>query len=154
MKQASKQNDQIVYKLHKTVFLLNRIADQGLQNSLSLTLPQFLILTAVSQYPGVSQLKVAQYLDLTQAAISKQMKLMLDQGLIERSENPKNRREHVLRPTAKGKKLLTSGTKVLDRKMSEVFESLSEPDRVELMSALEKITKRIYAKGIEYFCHC
>ena len=153
MKQAIKQ-DQLIYKLHKTVFLLDKIADSSLQQALNLGLAQFLILKTINQSPGISQLKASQQLDLTQAAISKQMKPMLRAGLISRTVNPKNRREHVLNVTSKGKMILSAADKILRNNIGKVFQCLSDKDKIELCENSDRITNEINAKGIGYFCNC
>lgn len=154
MKIFTKENDTLVYKLHKAVFLINKITDQSLQNSLSLGLPQFLILMAVNRHPGTMQMNVAKYLDLTEAAVSKQMNLMLSKGLIERCENPKNRREHVLHITLTGKKILAAATDLLDKKMLEIFDTMNQKEKDSLIHSLDKMTGIIHSKGLKYYCHC
>ena len=146
------KNESAISTLHRAVFLLNKIVDAGLQASVGFGFPQFLILSAIEKNPGVSQLRVAKYLDLTEAAVSKQTGLMIGKKLIHRAENPLNRREHVLNITTVGLKKLMLAKIVLDKKMAEIFLVLDNTEQDRLRKILEKIVGKIHGKGVRFYC--
>ncbi len=115
---------EITFKLHKLNFLLNRLADQALTSKTDLTLSQFFMLKAIEQAPQSSQCTVARFLDLTEAAISRQVDLLIDKKLLERTPNPASRREHLLGIAKPGQKELARAKKVLTQAFSEFYGAL------------------------------
>ncbi len=97
----------IGYKLHKLTFALDRRADSLLQDKLDITLSQFILLLGTAHYPQTSQCTVARFLNLTQAAVSRQIDTLVERKLVSRTENSENRREHVLALTTSGDEVLT-----------------------------------------------
>ena len=143
----------ITYNLHKVVFLLDKIADEVLEDKLGVTFSLFKILIAID-HKTMSQREIADYWDMTEAAVSRQIELLLDKKLVEREENPDNRRQHVLKLSQTGRKMYDKGFKVLDEKTEEVFVVLDEREREVMTEGIHKLLKVICTKGGEVDCGC
>jgi MarR family transcriptional regulator, transcriptional regulator for hemolysin len=93
---------QVARQLHNLSALLARESDQILQERLGIGLSQYKILVAVEHNPRSQQRQFAVELGQTEASVSRQVKLLLKNGLITSKRNPNNRREHITELTAKG----------------------------------------------------
>ena len=134
-------------RLHRLSFLLEKAADQALQQKLDLTFSQCMILHSLRNNPDCSQQSIAKCRDLTQAAVSRQVEMLRGKGLINRTENPANRREHVLKLTAKGTKQLEKGMDIIIEKFESVFTVLTKAEMQVLQGSTEKLLESMY-KGM------
>lgn len=134
-------NRQITISLHKTVFLMDKLVDRMLLGSLDLTLAQFLILMAIRRSDKVSQKKIANFWEMTEAAVSRQIELLVGKKLVLRKENLKNRREHILSLTKEGVGLITKALKVWDEVSAKIYKGIGAGERSVLIRALDKLLK-------------
>lgn len=125
--------------LHKTVFSLDRYADRLLSENSHGTFSQFLVMTAIAKCPKVSQQKIAEFLNLTPAAVSRQIDVLVSAGFIARKEDPQSRRAHVIELTASGEKhYLELKSSLMDAFKDRLH--LVKPSELESASAtLEKV---------------
>jgi MarR family transcriptional regulator for hemolysin len=126
--------------MHKGVFLIDRKADRLLADSLGGTFSQFLVLTAIAQCPGLSQQKIAEFLDLTPAAISRQIDTLVKAELIKSEEDPQSRRSHIISLMPAGEKRVNEMKTVL----MEAFRKAS-PVAVEDLDAATETLERVVA---------
>ena len=123
--------------LNHLAFVLGRQSDQILQERLGIGISQFKIMTALQEKPNIQQKQIAGTLGQTEASISRQIKLMLDQGLLQTNINPANRREHITVLTLKGERLTDEARNILNSYHSPVFESLSQKQQENLGEILD-----------------
>jgi DNA-binding MarR family transcriptional regulator len=123
--------------------LLEKHADQVLQQDTGLTFSQCRILLSLRENPSCSQRCLARCLDLTQAAVSRQTEMLREKGLLTREENAENRREHVLKLTAKGKKQLEEGMELVTEKFEAAFSVLSMEDITSIRTGVDKLLEHL-----------
>ncbi len=152
MDERRQLNQEIVMKTHRLVFLMDKITEKTLKQSCELTFSQFLILTALNHCTKVPQSEVARFLDQTQAAVSRQVDILKDRGMVSRMENPENRREHILELTDLGKSKVVEAEAAIDAKFDELFRELSESEKTEFVDLVEKIVKPIYSECKQSGC--
>ncbi len=133
----------IGYKLHKLASLLDRQADSLLTQEFDLTLTQFVLLFGLAHYPQASQTAVAKYLNLTGAAVSRQMDGLSDKGLIERYPNPENRREQVLKVSSKGQSTLSKAKASVGGLYLKSFAGVSKSQMRNFSRVLDKLLTTI-----------
>lgn len=143
MKAADSETREIPFErfmrnLHKTVFMFDRFADRLLTESMGGTFSQFMVLIGIAQCPGLSQQKIAQFLNLTPAAVSRQIDTLAEEGLISREQDPESRRSHVVRLTPKGSTRLELMKNTLMRSFGEKV-SVREEELERASDTLEKI---------------
>ncbi len=136
----------IAYKIHKVVFVMDKLADSTLQKKLDLTLSQFLILMNIVQNPGLNQLQIAQFLEITQAAVSRQIEVLKNKNLIIIEQNEENRREHLLYPTALGKQIFTRSNQILHEAFDQLYEIMNEKEKENLEKSLDKLLSSVCGK--------
>ncbi len=116
---AENSYERFLRALHKAVYVIDRGADRLLTESMGGTFSQFLVLMATAQCPGLSQQKISAFLDLTPAAVSRQVDSLVEEGLLERKQDPSSRRSHVVNLTAKGEKRFLAMKNLLIQSFSE-----------------------------------
>lgn len=72
----------------------------------NLTLPQFDVLAQLSREEGITQQTLADRLLVTKGNVCGLMERMLEQGLVERRQDPHDGRAYMLHLTSKGKRLI------------------------------------------------
>lgn len=97
-----KPTNNIGFLLQHIAFSLARQNDAILQDELGIGFSQFKILMVLQWRPNVQQKQIAEQLGQTEASISRQIKLMYDDGLLQSTPRPENRREHVTTLTPRG----------------------------------------------------
>jgi DNA-binding MarR family transcriptional regulator len=137
----SPQRD-LLYKLHRATFMLDRQGEQILQEQGTLTFSQFLILIAIKHNPNATQCIAARYLGVTQPAVSRQVDNLVARGLINRVENSESRRENNLSLTAEGERELCDAQTILEKK----FEILTQETPSEDISATLRTLDRLIQK--------
>ena len=126
----------IGYLLQHVASALQRQSDQVLQERLGIGMSQYRILMMLQALPETNQRKLADCLGQTEASISRQIKLMIDKGLLQTSVNPENRREHLTTPTAKGLRLTEESMKVMQGYHAEMFKHLGDKKQQQLIESL------------------
>ena len=125
---------------------MDKVADSALQNKLDLTLSQFLILMAVNQNPNIAQIQVADFLEQTQAAVSRQIDVLKNKKLIETTKNEDNRRENLLSPTSIGRKIFTQSSDVLQKTFDDLYKVMNDREKNQLEKSLDKLLFTVCGK--------
>lgn len=142
MSQAKPINN-LGYLLQHVTTLMGKQSEQVLQERLGIGFSQFKILRVLQSNPHIKQREIASNLGQTEASISRQVKLMLDEGLLHSTISPKNRREHITIPTQKGLKLTQAAMDALAQYHAPTFAALTDKQREQLIGILETIHTKI-----------
>lgn len=140
-------SDKIYFKTHKAVFVMDKLADSSLLYKKGITLSQFLILMVIIQNPNLKQIDVANFLEQTQSAVSRQIEILKLQKLIEVVKNSENKRENFLRPTLIGEKKFQEACEVLDKDFDDLFSVLNSNEKISLEKSLDKILFSVCSKN-------
>ncbi len=136
----------VVVRLHKIVFLLDRRAHLLVRRRLGLTYSQFMIVMALKHRGQVSQNVLAEASGLTAAAISRKISGLAAKGIVRFQINPANRREHVLTLTSTGTRAAAQAQSVLGRAFHDVFRHLSGRQQAALDQGLRALLDTICQK--------
>lgn len=129
-------SDNIGTLLQHLAFSLTRQNDQILQERLGLGFSQFKILMVLERNPYIQQKDIAETLGQTEASISRQIKLMVERGMLQTSVSPQNRRRHITTLTIKGMRLYEESVKVLNAHSEQTLGRLSEREQQQLLATL------------------
>lgn len=129
--------------LHRLAMMLEKDADRALQETLDMTFSQCMILRSLQKNPACSQRCLAKCRDLTQAAVSRHVESLREKKWVQRKENAKNRREHILRLTPAGEKRLDAGLEIIQKRVDDAFGILSSTDRDKLQETLERLLEHL-----------
>ena len=144
--------NEIVKDLHRLVFLMDKIADHLLQKNLHLTFSQFRILVSVLKHDKPTQADIAKLLDISPAAISRQIELLSSKRLILSSRSSKNHREHPLQLSPLGKAQISKAIDIMGGSFQSIYEVLGDKEQKATAGSISKLIAHIHDKGIEYFC--
>ena len=131
--------NQAGYLLEHLSNMLARQSDQVLQEQLGVGLSQYKIMMVVQWNPKVQQRKLAQALGQTEASVSRQVKLLLEKGLIATRVNPAERREHITEITARGLKLAHAAREAMAAYHAPMFAELSDKQMRQLIELLTQL---------------
>lgn len=96
---------ELLANIHKLDSALVRLADRTLQAEYGLGMSQFKILWILKKHQGgVLQANIADWSNQTEAAVSRQIRLLKTAKLIEKRTDPKNRRNRLIVLSKSGNK--------------------------------------------------
>lgn len=140
------------YLLSHTATILYRQADQVLLERLGIGMSQFKILMLLQQETQMQQRALADSLGQTEASVSRQVKLLCEKGMLVSKVNPRNRREHVTVPTAKGLKIAQAAEEILATFHEPAFGELSEKQQGQLTEILQMVHAYTCQPSKPYAC--
>ncbi|RUS47285.1 MarR family winged helix-turn-helix transcriptional regulator [Cohnella sp. AR92] len=118
---------------------VRRLAEHLRKNDLSLN--QFSVLNIVNHESECSSIHLANMLKLKAASITYIIDLLVKRGLVDRVENPEDRRSHFINLTEEGRKLLVVPEDTAD--LIQSFEALEQDDLDMLYLSLRVLKNRI-----------
>ena len=106
-----------------------------------LSMPQFSILMQLFYRGNCGISEISERFEITSAAASQHVDNLFQAGLIERDEDPRDRRAKQIKLSSKGRTLLESGMNERFRWMDRLAETLEEKDRQKIAGALAILTE-------------
>ncbi len=143
----------IGYLLQHLSGVLAKQSDQALQEQLGIGFSQFKILRVLQNSPKTQQRIIAEWLGQTEASISRQIRLMIDKGLLRVTISPGNRREHLTEPTSKGLRITEQAITVLNRCHADMFNDLGPAKQQQLAEILTQMHGYTCQAGKVGACH-
>ncbi|HEX6270941.1 MAG TPA: MarR family transcriptional regulator [Anaerolineales bacterium] len=109
--------------------------------STGLSMPQFSILMQLHHSSNCAIGDISERFDITNAAASQLVDKLVQSGLIQREEDPHDRRAKLLNLTDKGKELIKQSIEERYRWVDELAEKLTAEERVQIGEALNTMTR-------------
>ena len=131
------------YLLEHLSALLAKQSDQVLREQLGIGVAQYKLLKALQISPRITQRDIARHLGQTEASISRQVGLMVGQGLLYSLRSPNDRREHIAVVTPKGERLAEAAAQALERYHHPLFASLSDKEQAQFGDVLNILHRQI-----------
>jgi DNA-binding MarR family transcriptional regulator len=107
--------------------------------ALGLTLPQCKVLVYLANYEGISQVQLAELTDLEPMTLVRTLDCLESHGLLERRNDPADRRARRLYLKAKGKPLVNDIWHLVDLTRREAFAGIPKKHADLMIELLEKI---------------
>ena len=107
-----------------------------LAKSTGLSMPQFGILMQVHHRGNCAIRDISERFDITNAAASQLVDKLVQNGLIQRQEDPNDRRAKLLNLTEKGRELIQQGIEERRRWVDQLAEKLTPEERTKVAEAL------------------
>jgi len=111
-------------------------AEMRQQSQSLLTLTQLRVLHFLQRYPRASLSEVADYLDVTRSTMSATIERLVQRGLVNRAEDPQERRRVILTLTAAGLQQLQQVSDATRTKVADALAHLSEPQLRQIIQGL------------------
>ena len=106
-----------------------------------LSMPQISVLMHLRHHGACGVSEVGAYLGVTNAAASQMVDRLVQQGLLERAENPQDRRAKQLTLTRKGEVLIQKGIEARRRWLEDLGSALTGEQQKALLVALPYLTE-------------
>lgn len=91
----------------------------------------------------LTQKEIAIFWNVSEASISRQVKILLKKWMIVKAEDKDDERKSKISLTPQGKKMISQFKKAVDTKMEELFASISHEDRKNMTEIVIKFIKII-----------
>jgi len=135
---------QLVAQLVESSRLLRNFIDHRAK-SRGTTRAQWIVLFRLRQQEGLSQVDLADVLELQPISLVRLLDRLVEHGLLERRTDPKDRRANRLFLTAQGKQLVDDLDSLRDTIAIDVMQNLSTDQMQTSLDALRAIKDRIKA---------
>jgi len=139
-------------KIHQFVFLMDKLMDRELRKAGDLSFAQFMILGAIQFKPGLSQKDIATLRQTTEAAVSRHIASLVKKGFVVATQNAKNRKEHILKLTPKGKLLFKKDVRIAKKTFDFVGSQLSSKQTTELSKSFDSLLSVLRKEFPEFDC--
>lgn len=130
-------------------FVLERSSNQILTDVFGWGSSHFRLLVTIAHSTETDQTDIAKELGQTKAAVSRQIKLLINEDLVSQTVNPKNRRQNQLKVTAKGRKQLIKAKQLMKNNFKKQFSSLDSDVIKRTVSLLNQIADKIETQDLE-----
>ena len=111
--------------------------------SSGLSMPQFSIVMQLHHNGAFGMSEVSERFEITPAAASQLVDKLVQNGFVQREEDPKDRRAKSLNLTDKGRELVRRGAQERYHWVDDLAGKLSATERVKVSEALEMMTKAV-----------
>jgi DNA-binding MarR family transcriptional regulator len=123
------------------VFMSRSMRGWGLfAKSTGLSMPQFGLLMQMHHKGACGMSEVSERFDITPAAASQLVDKLVQNGFVQREEDPNDRRAKLLNLTGKGRDLVQRGIQERYRWVDQLAEKLSPEEQVQISEALDRMT--------------
>lgn len=114
----------------------------------NLTPKDIVVMLLVSKKDNCAITKLADYLGVPFSTFTEVLDRLESKGLIERTPNPESRRSMLVTSTPTGLKLVDKITKKVEKKMSEIFNELSEEEYHLIFKVLNALNEYLNDKEV------
>lgn len=131
----------LTYRLH----LINKLADKtssdAYMNELGLPVGAARCLAAIGTFAPLSVKDLAQYANLNKAQASRATQALLERGYVLKEDNEQDARGVIITLTPSGQAIWQQIMQIVERRNKEVFGCLTEKERQQLGTILDKLIK-------------
>lgn len=135
------------------IFMSRSMRGWGLfAKSEGLSMPQFGLMMQMHHKGACGMSEVSERFEITPAAASQLVDKLVQNGFVQREEDPNDRRAKLLNLTDKGRDLVQRGIQERYRWVDQLAERLSLAEQVQISEALDKMTaaaKELEAEPIQ-----
>jgi len=132
---------------HKISFLKEKVIDCLLKKEMNLSFPQYAVLLFCDLFPCVSQQKIAEFRNCTEASVSKTIKLMMNKGFLTRKGVKGDKRKNEIKLTTKGNRLLKRAKMVVKKEFDLLCSSLTKTEYKNIGNLLDKVFERVLLRA-------
>ena len=108
----------------------------------NISIPQYTLLGFLNQSAGLNMSQLAELMRHTTPATTGLVDRLVEAGLVERFNHPKDRRQVLVRITDKGRELVESMRRGIVRNILELFKEISSDDQEAWVRIYRAITRR------------
>ena len=125
--------------IQKIAIMLARQNDKILLYNLGIGYSQYKILNVLQASTGIKQKQIAIQLGQTEASISRQIKIMYGDGLLQATPQPEDHRVHLATLTTRGKRICDDAQSILKNESEKLLNQFSDQEQDTLIKILKRI---------------
>jgi DNA-binding MarR family transcriptional regulator len=122
-------------------------ASKRMSGEIGVTGPQRLALRVAGLFPGLSAGDLATILHVHPSTLTGILQRLVDQQLLVRLDDPRDRRRAVLRLTARGARINAVGHGTVEAAVAEALDGISPRDRAATTRALDRLASHLQSSG-------
>ncbi len=130
-------------KIHKFMFLAHKMLDKELMKHCGISFSQCKILAAVLYHPGISQRQIADFEELTEAAVSRHISGLSTKGYILLVPNTKNKKQHILELTKQGTLMCKNALTIVEKKGEALLSTLSVSQQKTISDSFDTLIDKV-----------
>ncbi len=119
------------------------IIEYELNKKFNMTFADFNILRAIFVLGPCTQVELAHYNLVTEAAVSKRIRKLIKDNLISRNTHRLDTRKRILTLTPRGKIIIEKIQNYIIKKMEEIFSEIKQEERKEILLYLKKMLNEL-----------
>lgn len=131
--------DNTGYLLQHVAASLARQSDELLQTRLGIGYSQYKIMMVLQWHSGIHQRQIAEQLGQTEASISRQIKLMHENGWLQTTVRAEDKREHITTLTHEGGRLADEASSLLNGLHVPILQALNEQQQRQFVEVLDVV---------------
>lgn len=138
---SNRFDESFIYNLKGLAANLDKIADKELMLHLNLTSSQFTVMSILDNSSKVKQNFISKKLNISEAAVSKQIKILVEKGFVTVSVNSEDKKSRVLEMTDVGESVFKEGWIVINRINKDLYKEIYSHDTRVLEGLIKKMFK-------------
>lgn len=116
----------------------------NLRHSFNTTLPRFDLMAQLERHPeGLKMGDLSKRMMVTGGNVTGITDQLVDEGLVVREDNPRDRRAYIVRLTRRGQEAFAEMARAHERWVIEFFEGLSEKEKQQLFALLAQLKQHV-----------
>jgi len=139
---AKRRSVSLGYRIAR-LWRLNGCLLDGWLTDLSMSVGQIPYIMSTIEKEGQTQDELSTEIRVDRAATARTLKSMEKSGLIEREQNPKNRRQKLVYPTTKGKARYDKLIPLLDHHNEVMFRGFSDDERKTAIALMDRVIANV-----------
>ncbi len=130
----------IFYSLDKSIKTYRQFAQKKfVEAGLDITIDQWLVLNAIAEKPGISQLEISGKVFKDAASVTRIIDLLIKKQYLVRAAHDTDRRRFSLELTKEGKTLIKTIAKVVEQNRAKALKGIHEKDLLKVKETLNLI---------------
>ena len=131
----------LMYQIHMMMFLTEKRLEKKLEDMSPLSFSQFVILMGVTCQHGDAgtQSTLADFLHMTEATISRHIKILSGNGFLFKEQSPENKKVRLLKLTEPGKSVFSKAEKIIQKELDAIFSPIGIKEQKSLYKEFDKL---------------
>jgi DNA-binding MarR family transcriptional regulator len=140
------------YLINHLASVIGKQSDQLLQEQLGIGWSQYRVLMVLELNPRIQQKSIGKTLGLSEAGVSRQIRLLRKKGLLSSIVDPSNKRRHLSVATPLGIQVTDAANGILRRNFSQEFSKTADDQIMLLSASLRKLHHAVCQPGKQGAC--
>jgi DNA-binding MarR family transcriptional regulator len=138
----------VLHSLRKIIRALD-VRSRYLAKTVGLTVPQLVVLTAISEVPEITPGQIAVQVSLSQATVTNILDRLEARELIQRTRGSGDRRKVWIQITSAAQELLDRSPTILHEEFVKSFDELPDWEQTQILSSLQRISTMMHAQSLK-----